>query len=363
MLLYLYWDPDPVAFHLPFLNHPVVWYGILFALGFLVGFYLLQFLFCRFLCFYPEFTEADIVDWKAILKGNETKEAALQRLNRQLDEEPKKGPPPSLLLHFAKRFLSEEKLRRFKSRLRLEKVLGPAVKRLRVRSKLFSERLTIYMIIGAVAGARLGHILFYEKWTYYLTHPVMIFKTWEGGLASHGAVIGIFIAMTLFYMRSRKEYPMISLLRIIDLLVIPSLYAGILIRFGNFINQEILGTVTTSSWAVVFGNPAGGLPPLPRHPAQLYEAFFYFLSFMVFLRFFPKWLFPVGRIAGIFFISTFTFRFLVEFVKEEQSFHLAHHFLTMGQYLSVPYILIGVAFLAFGRRFGQPRKKLIARKK
>ncbi|WP_420420945.1 prolipoprotein diacylglyceryl transferase [Simkania sp.] len=351
MLSHLYWDPDPVAFHLPFFNHPIVWYGILFALGFLVGFYLLQFLLRRFLCFYPEFTEADIVDWEEISPGKkESKEAALNRLNQQLDEDFKKEPPPSFLLHFAKRFLSEERFKRLKNRMRLEKALGPAVKPLRIRSKLFSERLTIYMIIGAVAGARLGHILFYEKWTYYLSHPLMIFKTWEGGLASHGAVIGIFIAMGLFYLRSRKEYPMISLVRIIDLLVIPSLYAGVLIRFGNFINQEILGTVTTSPWAIVFGNPAGGLPPLPRHPAQLYEAFFYFLSFLVFFRFFPKWLFPAGKIAGIFFISTFTFRFFVEFVKEEQSFHLANHFLTMGQYLSVPYILMGVAFLFMGRR-------------
>ena len=297
MLLHLYWDPDPVAFHLPFLNHPIVWYGILFALGFLVGFYLLQFLFRRFLSFYPEFTEADIVNWKAILQGKETKEAALARLNRQLDAAPGKGQPVSFLLHFAKRFMSEDKLRRFKNRLRLEKELGAAVKPLKLRSKQFSERLTIYMIIGAVIGARLGHILFYEKWTYYISHPLMIFKTWEGGLASHGAVIGIFIAMALFYMRSRKEYPMISILRVIDLLVIPSLYAGVLIRFGNFINQEILGTVTTAPWAVVFGNPAGGLPPLPRHPAQLYEAFFYFFSFLVFFRFFGKWLFPAGRIA------------------------------------------------------------------
>ncbi|MCP5491195.1 MAG: prolipoprotein diacylglyceryl transferase [Chlamydiales bacterium] len=351
MISYIYWDPDPVAFRLPFFDHPVVWYGILFALGFFVGFYLLQFLFRRFLCFYPEFTEADIVDWEKIFqRKRETKEDALNRLNQELDEKPKNELPPSFLFQFSKRFLSEEKFRRLKNRIRLEKTLGSAVRSLKTRSKLFSERLTIYMIIGAVAGARLGHILFYEKWTYYLMHPLMIFKTWEGGLASHGAVIGIFIAMTLFYLRSRKEYPMISIVRIIDLLVIPSLYAAVLIRFGNFINQEILGTVTASSWAVVFGNPAGGLPPLPRHPAQLYEAFFYFLSFLVFFRFFPKWLFPAGKIAGIFFISTFTFRFFVEFVKEEQSFHLANHFLTMGQYLSIPYILIGVVFLLVPNR-------------
>jgi len=353
-LLYVYWDPDPVAFHLPFLNHPIVWYGILFALGFLVGFYLLQFFFRRFLCFYPQFTEADVIDWKQILKGKKDsekeREAALQKLNHQLNEELKEEPPSSFLIHFAKRFLSDAGLKQLKNRLYLEKMLGPAIRPLKVRSKLFSERLTIYMIIGAVAGARLGHILFYEKWSYYLTHPLLIFKTWEGGLASHGAVIGIFIGIALFYFRSRKECSMISFLRIIDLLVIPSMYAGVLIRFGNFINQEILGTVTSSSWGIVFGNPAGGLPPLPRHPAQLYEAFFCFLSFIVFFRFFPKWLFPAGRIAGLCFISTFSFRFLVEFVKEEQSFHLAHHILTMGQYLSLPYILLGIAFLVIGRR-------------
>ena len=348
------WDPDPVAFYVPFLNHPVVWYGILFALGFLVGFYLLQFTFRRLLCFHPEFTKADIVDWKKVLcskKDNEKeRSAALMRLNRSLDEVPKEEPTPSFLTHFAKRFLSAEGFIRFKNRLSLENTLGSAVLTLKVRGKAFSEKMTIYMIVGSVVGARLGHVLFYEKWSHYLRHPIDIVKTWEGGLASHGAVIGILIAIVLFYYKSRKEFPMISILRIVDLLIIPSMYAGVLIRFGNFINQEILGTVTHVPWAVIFNAPAGGLQPLPRHPAQLYEAFFYFLSFCVFFRFFPKWIFPAGRLAGLCFISTFTFRFLVEFVKEEQSHHLIEHLFTMGQYLSLPYILIGALFIIFGRK-------------
>lgn len=339
-MAWLYWDPDPVAFYLPFFNHPIVWYGILFALGFLVGFYILQSLMRRFLCFYPEFVEADVLDSKI----------KVQELNQRLDHNSEQEPPPSLLLYFAKRFLSEKGLKRFKNRLLLEKKLGGAVRSLKARAKIFSERLTVYLIIGAVVGARLGHILFYEKWADYLTHPLAILKTWEGGLASHGAVLGLLIGMTLFYFRSRREFPMVSFFRIIDLIVIPSMYAAVLIRLGNFINQEILGTVTTSPFAIVFGHPAGGHPPLPRHPAQLYEACFYLLSFLVFLRFSPKWLFPAGRIAGICFISTFAFRFFIEFIKEEQSHHLVHHVLTMGQYLSLPYILVGCALLLLGKK-------------
>ena len=115
-----------------------------------------------------------------ILEGkkdiDKERQAALERLNKSLDQEAKEEPPPSFLMHFAKRILSAEGFKQLKNRLHLEKSLGPAVRTLKIRSKLFSERLTIYMIIGAVAGARLGHILFYEKWSYYLTPPLMISK-------------------------------------------------------------------------------------------------------------------------------------------------------------------------------------------
>jgi len=273
MIGWLFWDPDRVAFTLPFLNRPIMWYGILFALGFLVGFYILLHLFKRFLSYYPEFTSG---------------------------------------------------------------------KSLKVRAMVFSERLTLYMLISTVVGARLGHIFFYENWGDYLLHPLEIVKTWEGGLASHGAVIGILVGITLFYYRSRREFPMINIPRILDLIIIPSLFVGTLIRFGNFMNQEILGVVTTVPWAIVFGHPVDGGLPLPRHPAQLYEAFFYLATFFLFWRLFPRMIRYPGRLSGIFFILIFAVRFLIEFVKEEQSHLFSHQFLTMGQLLSIPMILLGV---------------------
>lgn len=273
MVGWLLWDPDRVAFTLPFLNRPVAWYGILFALGFLGGFYLLLHLLKRVLSSYPEYQ--------------------------------------------SEKFLKKQSI-------------------------LFAERLTAYMVLSTVIGARLGHILFYEHWREYFLHPLEILKTWEGGLASHGAVIGILIGLFLFYLRIRREFPRMTLLRILDLIIIPSLFAGTLIRIGNFINQEVLGTVTTVPWAIMFGHPADGSFPLPRHPAQLYEAIFYLGALLFFWRFFPRLIAFPGRLSGIFFIAIFALRFCVEFVKEEQSLLLSHQFFTMGQILSLPMIILGI---------------------
>src|SRR5690606_28472456 len=135
-------------------------------------------------------------------------------------------------------------------------------------------------------------------------------------------VVGIIIGIALFLFRSRKDFPSLSIIRVIDLLVVPALLVATFIRLGNFVNQEILGTATHLPWGVVFGHPIDGSAPIPRHPAQLYEGVFYFLSFLVFWRLFPRLLYPVGRLSGIFFMVTFGFRFIVEFVKEDQSYFI-----------------------------------------
>ncbi|QVL57174.1 MAG: prolipoprotein diacylglyceryl transferase [Simkaniaceae bacterium] len=286
MVGYIFWDPNPTAFTIPFIDRPIAWYGIIFALGFFIGFYLLMALFKRYARRCTDWTE-DVLKKKALL---------------------------------------------------------------------FSERLTVYVIISTVIGARLGHILFYEKWSHYLSYPMDIVKTWEGGLASHGGVIGILIGLTLFFYRSRKDFPFLSFKRIVDLMVVPSLLVATLIRIGNFINQEVLGIPTIVPWAIIFGHPIDGSYPAARHPAQLYEALFYFLSFVVFWRLFSKLLNPVGRLSGLFFITTFSFRFFIEFVKEEQSHLLGEKFLTMGQWLSIPMVLFG-AFLMI--RFRKEREESI----
>ncbi|MCP5506237.1 MAG: prolipoprotein diacylglyceryl transferase [Chlamydiales bacterium] len=282
--IFFYWDPNPTAFTIPLIGRPIAWYGILFALGFFIGFYFLMSLFIRY--------ARERTDW------------------------------------------SEEMLKK--------------------KGRLFSERLTVYVIISTVVGARLGHVLFYEKLSHYLAHPLDIVKTWEGGLASHGGVIGILIGITLFYFRSRKEFPFLSIRRIVDLMVVPSLFVGALIRVGNFINQEVLGTASSLPWAVVFGHPIDGSPPIPRHPAQLYEALCYFGMFVLLWRLFPRLVGKAGRLSGLLFISIFTFRFFIEFVKEEQSHLMGHQLLTMGQWLSIPMILLGVFFM---KRFGKEQEE------
>ncbi|MCB1085055.1 MAG: prolipoprotein diacylglyceryl transferase [Chlamydiia bacterium] len=279
---YFTWDPDPTAFVLPGIHHPIAWYGILFALGFFLAFYLLRTLFIR-------------------MAGAET------------------TWPPSALKKEGNRF---------------------------------AEKLTAVVIMSTVLGARLGHILFYENWGEFLSEPLRILKTWEGGLASHGGVIGIVVGLLLFMRRHKKTYPFLSVLRLIDLLVVPALFVGAFIRVGNFINQEVLGTVTTLPWAVVFLHPIDGGAPLPRHPSQLYEALFYALSALLYWKLFPRQSKNPGRLTALFFMTTFGFRFLIEWVKEEQSALLGIHGITMGQILSLPLILIGGLLL-----FNQHRKK------
>ncbi len=200
------------------------------------------------------------------------------------------------------------------------------------------EALTITMIIGTIIGARLGHCLFYDP-MYYLSNPIKILKIWEGGLASHGAAIGILIAL-LFYI---KKYPKYTMLWILDRVVIVVALAGFLIRLGNFFNSEILGSVSSSPWAVVFAR----IDSLPRHPAQLYEAFAYLLIFVYLFRSYFKFdgKIPTGRFFGIFLILVFGARFIIEFFKEVQSAFEHSLPLDMGQLLSIPFVIAGIYFL------------------
>ena len=380
MLGWLYWDPDSVAFTLPFIHRPIVWYGILFAIGFLIAFYILRYLYHRFLCFYPSFLFRDVVDWKALVEdrspfgkelrslfgnneiGDREKKIILNLLNKEINRieigEMEGVVPPltTRLLQFAKKWTSAKNFQKLQNRFVLESKIPLAFKAINIRATEFIERMTLYISVGAVVGARLGHILFYEKWSEYFFHPLQIIKIWEGGLASHGAVIGILISVILFFLRVRKEFPMMSIARIMDLVVIPSLFAGVLIRIGNFINQEILGTVTMLPWGIVFGHAADGSAPVPRHPVQLYEALFYLGSFFLFFRLFPKLLFPVGRLSGLVFITVFVFRFFIEFIKEEQSYLISDPLLTMGQYLSIPMVLFGCILMLWPHLSSKDKK-------
>lgn len=216
----------------------------------------------------------------------------------------------------------------------------------------FSDQLTLYIVLGTLIGARLGDILLYQHVSYYLEHPLAIFQIWQGGLASHGGAVGILVALALFYYRNKKKYPAISFFRLIDLLGVVAPLSGALIRIGNLFNQEILGTVTQVPWAFVFGHPADGTPPAPRHPVQLYESLYYFLTFGVLAFLWKKGIQKrEGLLAGLSLSFIFLFRLFIEQLKEEQSVLLgANNLLTMGQILSLPLLLLGVYLILFAKR-------------
>lgn len=206
------------------------------------------------------------------------------------------------------------------------------------------DRLTVYTALGTIIGARLGHCLFYEP-SYYLSNPIEIFKIWQGGLASHGAAIGILLALWLFVRKTKKPY-----LWVLDRIVIVTALAGAMIRLGNLMNSEIYGVETTLPWGFVFlrNNEVA-----PKHPTQIYEALAYLLIFVLLHRIYWRKKageFIQGSVFGLFLILVFTFRFFIEYVKEDQVAFEAGMKLNMGQWLSVPFVLIGVGLLIYSIR-------------
>lgn len=213
-----------------------------------------------------------------------------------------------------------------------------------------ADRLTLYVVLATVIGARLGHFIFYEQPSRYFKHPFEILQIREGGLASHGAVIAIILALILFCKRTKIEG--LNWIKLLDLIAIPTALVGCCIRVGNFINQEILGTQSNLPWAVLFGHPADwNIDRVPRHPVQIYEALFYLAVFFFLWRLSYKkyFLLKQGKLVGLFLILTFGFRFLIEFLKIEQSKLLSCNFLTMGQILSIPVVILGVVFYFWQR--------------
>jgi phosphatidylglycerol---prolipoprotein diacylglyceryl transferase len=201
--------------------------------------------------------------------------------------------------------------------------------------------LVLYMILGTVIGARLGHCFFYNP-EYYLSRPLEILQVWKGGLASHGAAIGI---LTAIYLYNRKKNSF-SFLWLMDRIVITVALAGFFIRMGNFFNSEIVGKPTNAEWGVIFVRDLEHIT-VPRHPAQLYEAVAYLLIFIFLLAFYfrTKGISRHGLIFGFFLVLVFTFRFIIEFFKENQSLFEEKMFLNMGQLLSIPLILLGLYLL------------------
>lgn len=219
------------------------------------------------------------------------------------------------------------------------------------------DLLLLYIVIGTVLGARIGHTLFYET-EYYLQHPIEIFKPWTGeigsdnfqfgiqGLASHGGTIGVLLAILIW--ARQKSVPG---LWILDRIAIVTALTASFIRFGNLMNSEIVGEPTQVAWAFVFTK----LDNIPRHPAQLYEAFAYLGTFaflyLYFLKNQPKT--PNGFFLGWFFVLIFGSRFFIEFVKQAQTAITAEASLQMGQYLSIPFVIAGAALIYYALKYGK----------
>lgn len=223
------------------------------------------------------------------------------------------------------------------------------------KSQELLDQLSIYIFLGTLIGARLGHCLFYE-FDYYSKHPlemILPFRIVDGsfeltvfqGLASHGGAIGILTALWMFSRKTKTNFVWIA-----DRLVLVVPLAGAFVRLGNFFNSEIIGLPSELPWAVVFEK----IDSIPRHPAQLYEAIAYvgifFLLWMVFKKGLPK----QGYLLGLFFVLLFSARFILEFFKENQEeFEQGMQF-NMGQLLSIPFVAIGL-YLMF-RKTNQQKK-------
>ena len=253
------------------------------------------------------------------------------------------------------------------------------------RSEKVSPRwvdvITIYMLIGTIVGARLGHVLFYEP-DIFLKNPLEVFMIWHGGLASHGATIGILFACWLFARNNKFDY-----LWVLDRIVIVVGIGGALIRMGNLMNSEIVGKPTDVPWAFVFPRdtdhlvhpqppaqmfPAGSVTvktvqgqdgepevttqpvtgpvapdtnvAVPRHPTMVYEALFCVVLVSILYAIWNrrKEHTPRGLIFGLFVVLLFTQRFLGEFLKENQVDFENGHLFNQGQLLSIPLVLVGI---------------------
>ncbi|WP_343556131.1 prolipoprotein diacylglyceryl transferase [Sphingobacterium sp.] len=198
----------------------------------------------------------------------------------------------------------------------------------------FLDQLTIYIVLGTVIGARLGHVLFYDP-GYYLHNPLKIIALWEGGLASHGGGIGILIAIYLF---AKKQQ--LSFLWVADRVALVVPVAGACIRLGNLMNSEMIGTPSNLPWAFVFSH----IDTVPRHPAQLYEAIFCILLFLLLYGLWKNNQLRSrnGNYFALLLILLFSFRFLDEFMKINQEHFEDSLFINMGQLLSIPFIIIGI---------------------
>ena len=213
-------------------------------------------------------------------------------------------------------------------------------KNLKIDNKVISELISNSMI-GIIIGGRLGYVIFYNP-DYYLNNLLEIFKLWNGGMSFHGGFIGVVIAV-IYSSKISKT----AILILADLIAIAAPIGIFFGRLANFINGELYGRITNHSFGMIFPNAGNS----PRHPSQLYEAFFEgFLLFIIMLLFikFTNILNKKGLITALFLSCYGSFRFMIEFFREpDANIGLLYFNFSMGQLLSLPMIIVGLYFIIF----------------
>jgi phosphatidylglycerol:prolipoprotein diacylglycerol transferase len=205
-------------------------------------------------------------------------------------------------------------------------------------SKIDTSKFVLFAMLGTVLGARAVHCAFYDP-LFYLVNPLKIFAVWEGGLASHGGVIGL-IAAIAWTTRNLNPGTLIFLL---DRITIPAAFGGSVVRIANYVNSEILGRPTSSDYGVIFD----AVDQIARHPVQLYEALAYFTlgSILFALYLLPSFSRSPGRLTGIFLLGIFSARIFLEKYKVPQASYEDSFGISVGQLLSIPFIALGLLLL------------------
>ena len=217
------------------------------------------------------------------------------------------------------------------------------------------DDMLLYGVFGVILGGRLGYVLFYKP-LYYFEHPLEIFSVWQGGMSFHGGFLGVLVAL-FFFARSRHKR-WLAVTDFVAPLVPLGLAAG---RLGNFINGELVGRPTDVPWAMVFPQ----VDNLPRHPSQLYQLGLEGLLLFVILWSYASRHRPMGAVSGLFLLGYGVLRFVAEFAREPDNFlgYLALG-LTMGQWLSLPMIVAGMAMMVWAyKRAGKAEPTLLDRMK
>lgn len=203
------------------------------------------------------------------------------------------------------------------------------------------DSIAVYLFVGLVVGARLGHIIFYE-FSYYFTHPLEVFKIWNGGLASHGAAIGVFLAYLIWVIAHKIRFSKYA-----DILVLGMPVTAMFVRIGNFFNSEIVGISTGENFGVIFKRLG---EDFPRHPAQLYEAVLSFFVFLVMIFIYKRW--GMGKktpplfFVFLYILLYFVGRFVIEFWKDLHG--LPESFpLSTGQVLSILPVVLAVVWFGW----------------